>query len=142
DRLVALLGDTPAAGPRAVRVQLDDGTTLSLALRSVGRDWTMGDLVTDNSHRAGQPTGAPHSTRSGTAQCIIPFHALGSITVDTDAIAPSIAPAAPMRLADRLGLTFVLRDLARRRHAVDLSLSWGTVHGTIDRVSRDHVDVA
>jgi len=35
----------------------------------------------------------------------------------------------------------VLRDLCRRR-AVDLVLAAGEVHGTIDRVGRDHVDIA
>jgi hypothetical protein len=35
-----------------------------------------------------------------------------------------------------------LRDLCRRRRAVDLDLLTGAIHGTIDRVGRDHVDLA
>lgn len=45
-------------------------------------------------------------------------------------------------MSARLGLAFVLRDLSRRRCELDLVLSSGTVHGTIDRVGRDHCDLA
>jgi hypothetical protein len=36
----------------------------------------------------------------------------------------------------------VLRDLCRRRCAVELVLTGGPLHGTIDRVGRDHCDLA
>src|SRR5690606_32630989 len=78
------------------------------------------------------------------AQCIVPFSAVGSIVLDDDELETSIAstPGAAPRLADRLGLTFVLRDLARRRRAVELHMTFGVLHGTIDRVGRDHIDLA
>ena len=45
-------------------------------------------------------------------------------------------------LSARLTLPFVLRDLCRRRAALDLHTAVGDVHGTIDRVGRDHLDIA
>jgi hypothetical protein len=46
-------------------------------------------------------------------------------------------------LSARLGVAFVLRDLCRRRAAVDLATASGEhLHGTVDRVGRDHLDLA
>ena len=45
-------------------------------------------------------------------------------------------------LASRLGLPFVLRDLCRRRTALHITTARERVHGTIDRVARDHLDLA
>jgi hypothetical protein len=45
-------------------------------------------------------------------------------------------------LAARLGLAFVLRDLCRRRTPVRVSTIAEQLHGTIDRVGRDHLDLA
>ena len=45
-------------------------------------------------------------------------------------------------LSARLTLSFVLRDLCRRRKFVEIRLLDSTVFGTIDRVGRDHVDLA
>ena len=42
----------------------------------------------------------------------------------------------------RLGLPFVLRDLCRRRRQVEVTTADGILVGTIDRVGRDHVDLA
>jgi hypothetical protein len=64
---------------------------------------------------------------------------------------PVAAEAGGSALAARLTLPFVLRDLCRRRAAVDLRIAsahgggepgTGSVHGTIDRVGRDHLDLA
>jgi hypothetical protein len=54
---------------------------------------------------------------------------------------PGVDPA--VSLSARLGLAFVLRDLCRRRGAVDVSTaSEERLHGTIDKVGRDHLDLA
>ena len=57
---------------------------------------------------------------------------------------PSLEPVpeSSARLAERIGLSFVLRDLCRRRAPVRLTTVDGMVHGTLDRVARDHVDLA
>ncbi|MET1017293.1 MAG: hypothetical protein ABWX76_10775, partial [Leifsonia flava] len=49
------------------------------------------------------------------------------------------------RLTDRIGVSFVLRDLCRRRVYVQLhcrSTSPAIHGGTLDRVAGDHVDLA
>ena len=51
-------------------------------------------------------------------------------------------PESSARLAERIGISFVLRDLCRRRTPVHLATDDGRVHGTIDRVARDHLDLA
>jgi hypothetical protein len=55
----------------------------------------------------------------------------------------SLAPVAERsELAARLGITFLLRDLCRRRAAVTVRTYSGDATGTIDRVGRDHFDLA
>ena len=76
----------------------------------------------------------------------MPLGAVTGVVVDAALVAASLAPPAAgdghPSLSARLGLTFVLRDLCRRRRAIDLVLGSGQLHGTIDRVGRDHLDLA
>ena len=130
DRLVAL--DSSAGGSRyRLAVTLADGVRMLVHPVAFGRDWFSADLITEGSRAR---------------QCIVPLGSLVSIALEAPLVAQSLAgPAVPdghPSLSARLGLTFVLRDLCRRRRAVDLVLLSGEVHGTIDRVGRDHVDVA
>lgn len=127
DRLVALHDAAAGSPDYRLRLQLTDGYRVNIVPRSIGRDWLMADAVDD---------------RDIPDQCIVPFHSIGAITLERDHVESSTRAAPPARLADRLGLTFVLRDLARRRRAVELHTSCGVVHGTIDRVGRDHLDLA
>lgn len=134
DRLIAVheaAGQESAgqSNDHSVRVQLVDGTPLTVVPRSIGRDWMMGDII-DESPAA--------------SQCLVPLTSIGSVVLEEDCFEQSLhsrASATP-RLSDRLGLTFALRDLARRRRAVELHLKGGVLHGTIDRVGRDHFDLA
>lgn len=129
DRLIAVHEVPGRSGDYRVRVQLVDGRQFTVLPRSIGRDWIMGDIQDESSI---------------TSQCIVPLAAIGSLTFDDEHLEQSLRPgtsAAP-RLSDRLGLTFILRDLARRRRAVALHASFGVLHGTIDRVGRDHIDLA
>ena len=59
-----------------------------------------------------------------------------------DAAASVTASTPAGALSERLGLAFVLRDLCRRRRAVEVTAHGAVFHGTIDRVARDHLDVA
>jgi len=118
------------AAPGAVlALTLVDGTRLAARVVTVGRDWLSADVVDDSTARR---------------QAIIPIAAIASVVVPREIVAASLAvrqephPA----LTARLGLAFVLRDLCRRRRAVGLSVSGATLHGTIDRVGRDHFDLA
>ncbi|WP_166789680.1 hypothetical protein [Cryobacterium fucosi] len=51
-------------------------------------------------------------------------------------------PDRSARLVDRIGLSFVLRDLCRRRSSLEVHTRTGLLTGTIDRVGRDHIDLA
>ncbi len=129
DRLVSI----HAAGTEqniAVRLSLSDGTMLRLQPLAFGKDW-MSARVLDESRRR--------------AQVVVPIWAVASITLNRDQIGSSLVAPEPEQqrgLAARLSLAFVLRDLCRRRLAIELLLLGGVLHGTIDRVGRDHCDLA
>lgn len=129
DRLVAVHDTAGRGHDYRVRAQLVDGRQLTMLPRSIGRDWVMGDIE-DESPVA--------------SQCVVPLAAIGSLILGDEHVEPSLhsIPSTTPRLSDRLGFTFVLRDLARRRRAIELHLSFGVFHGTIDRVGRDHIDLA
>ena len=114
-----------------VRLVLADGLALRVRPRTFGRDWFSGDLVEESARRS---------------QCIVPIAAVGSLLLERGQVAASLGgtldQAATGSLAARLSLAFVLRDLCRRRAALDLRTPTGVVHGTIDRVGRDHLDLA
>ena len=80
--------------------------------------------------------------RSG--QCVVPLASIAAVLPSRSQLDPSLEPVpeSSARLAERIGLSFVLRDLCRRRAPVRLTTVDGMVHGTLDRVARDHVDLA
>lgn len=51
-------------------------------------------------------------------------------------------PAPRVGVSERMGIGFVLRDLARRRVPVAMQVGARTVSGTIDRAGADHLDLA
>lgn len=127
DRIVALQAVVASTGP--VRVTLRGGDRVLLRPVTVGRDWFSADLA----ERPGQ--------------VLVPLDAVASLTLARDQVSASLssnpsATAEHPTLSERLGLPFVLRDLCRRRRAIELVLADSVVHGTIDRVGRDHVDIA
>lgn len=129
DRLAAMAaaaGEDPSA---TIRVELRGGRLLELRPLSFGRDWMSAAL-----HPAGRRQG----------QCIVPLAAIAALLPTPAQLERSLLPVAEpaTRLAERIGLTFVLRDLCRRRMPVHLTTEDGRVHGTLDRVARDHVDLA
>jgi hypothetical protein len=117
DRLVAMKA-------RPIAVTLRGGSVVTLTVEQVGRDWVVG---------GGDPAG----------DVIVPFGAIASVALPLAWSRESLE-SAPERdvLAARLGLAFVLRDLARRRLYVEIVLTAGVSAGTLDRVGRDHIDVA
>lgn len=128
DRLVALRRSHGRRDDYAVRIALTSGEIVSVRPATVGKDWLSGDI------RDGSVT---------ERQCIVPFSAMSGIVVDRDAVRASLEPIADEKsLAARLGFAFVLRDLARRRSAIEIGTLDGDHRGTIDRVGRDHLDLA
>lgn len=116
-----------SAPDRSLGIETVDGERAEIVIETVGRDWFAGAM------------------QRGTmrASIIVPLHALASVVPSGDQIPRGLRPQpAPTALSAQLGLAFVLRDLCRRRLALDVRTSAGVWHGTIDRVGRDHLDLA
>ncbi len=115
----------------SISVLLVDGTRMPLRPVTIGRDWFSADLVDESTSRA---------------QCIVPLAAIGGLSLRRPQVAQSLSesaiPESGAGLSSRLTLSFVLRDLCRRRASIEVRLLDGTVFGTIDRVGRDHLDIA
>ncbi|MFB6609546.1 hypothetical protein ACFCVO_04465 [Agromyces sp. NPDC056379] len=126
DRLSAI---ARSVSDDAVAIELHGGRTISFRPQVFGRDWVSG--------RSAEPG-------QGGAQCVVPIAAIAAVLPTRAQLDPSLesVPEASARIAERIGLPFVLRDLCRRRTPVRLCTIDGEVHGTIDRVARDHLDLA
>jgi hypothetical protein len=120
DRLFAL---ARAPGNRAVRIGLAGGIRIAVRPQSIGRDWLAAVL----------PDGR---------QCIVPLASIASVSLGRAEVSLSLAATTQDTVSGRLGLPFVLRDLCRRRRQVELTTLDGILVGTIDRVGRDHLDLA
>jgi hypothetical protein len=130
DRLRSL-ATAPATDERILRLLLADASRVSIAPARFGRDWVAGELLEESGRRP---------------QCVVSLDAIDGVTLTRSQVLPSLdgtrGEESAGALSARLGLQFVLRDLCRRRQAVDLWLRDSRIHGTIDRVGRDHIDVA
>jgi len=124
-----------ARGSRAavLRVVLSSGETITVRPTTFGRDWLAADPAADLLDGA-----------SAGAQCVLPLAAIAGVVLHPDQVAGSLGAESESaaRLVDRIGLPFVLRDLCRRRRSVVLRTPAGLLTGTIDRVGRDHLDLA
>ena len=116
---------------RMLRLGLADGSRVSVGPATFGRDWLAGELIEESGRRP---------------QCVVSLEAITGIVLSRAQVIQSLDSSgggeSPGALSARLGFPFVLRDLCRRRQAVDLWLRDGRLHGTIDRVGRDHLDLA
>ncbi|CAN5429715.1 hypothetical protein BH09ACT4_BH09ACT4_13830 [soil metagenome] len=130
DRFRGMMHESNASTP--LRVLLTDGSRISITVGAIGRDWIAGEICGE-----GQQAGS----------CVVPVAALAACFPDVAQIAASThtddaAGSAVGFLASRLGLAFVLRDLCRRRAPLHITTPREQLHGTIDRVARDHLDLA
>lgn len=113
-----------------VRIELRTGASLAVRPSAFGRDWLSGDQLD------GDRTGR---------HCIVPLDAIAAVLAGPALLERSLEPQAAhgtSTLTDRMGVVFPLRDLGRRRAPVHVLTEGGRVHGTIDRVARDHLDLA
>ncbi len=128
ERLMSL-HNSSAGSDYSIRVDVA-GAHLRVSPTNFGKDWMAARVIDETARRT---------------QVVLPLRAISGVIVDRVHSLSSLA-ATPVEgatsLSARLGLTFVLRDLSRRRSELDLVLASGTVHGTIDRVGRDHCDLA
>ncbi|MEQ1735330.1 MAG: hypothetical protein ABL886_02725 [Rhodoglobus sp.] len=127
DRLRAL----HASSTEPLSITLKTGSRLLMSVEGFGRDWVSVDVI-DGPVRRGP--------------CLVPIASITSISLPPGRVAASLDAERDARaeasLALRLGLPFVLRDLCRRRRSVELVTAHATTRGTIDRVGRDHLDLA
>jgi hypothetical protein len=113
-----------------IRVQLISGESIPVRPATVGRDWISGDI------RDGSAAGR---------QCIVPLAAITAVSLTREQVRRSLATTdrrTEVAVAARLGVAFVLRDLCRRRATLEVVTTGGSAWGTIDRVGRDHFDLA
>lgn len=108
-------------------VELVDGTTWRLRVRSLGKDWFQASAGHDDQR-----------------ELVVPLHAVAAIGLSptqADWSLDEVGHKQPS-LLDRLTISFLLRDLCRRRAGVVVHTRGGRWSGTIDRVGRDHLDLA
>ena len=129
DRLIAI-GEGGHDPEQPVALLLTTGEQLLVRPSTFGRDWFLAELA-EEGHRS---------------QCVVPLSGVAALLLTRAQIESSLVrsenPANDRALSARLTLPFVLRDLCRRRAAVSLHTAIGDAHGTIDRVGRDHIDLA
>lgn len=129
DRLIAVHERGPES-QRSVALVLTTGEQLAVRPSTFGRDWVVAELAEEQRR----------------TQCVVPLAAVAAVLLTRAQVESSLEPvdAGPHErgLSARLTLPFLLRDLCRRRAALDLHTAAGDVHGTIDRVGRDHLDLA
>ncbi|MBB5618565.1 hypothetical protein [Microcella frigidaquae] len=125
ERLVALRRSAEAE--QVLTIRLVTGERVRLRLVTIGRDWFAGSVE------------APPRA----VQMAVPLAAVDALLLSPAQATTSLIPVAEAsELGARLGLSFLLRDLCRRRASVALRTRGGQVTGTIDRVGRDHLDLA
>ena len=129
DRLIAI-EESGRASELSVAVLLTTGEQLTVRPVTFGRDWFVAELTEENRR----------------SQCVVALAGIAALLLTRAQIEASLTPVASApnerALSARLTLPFVLRDLCRRRTALDLHTVTGIAHGTIDRVGRDHLDLA
>lgn len=108
-------------GPGRVVLRTRGGTTVRLALESVGPGWIAGREV------------------DGGASALVPVASIGWLRTEPP-IGIDAGPSPTRR--DRITLAIALRELGRRRSVVELDLAHDRPTGTIDRVAADHLDLA
>lgn len=135
DRLLQLASVSERGANYSISFVLLGGGTLSAIVKTIGKDWFAADL---------DPRVSGGTRRQ--QQCIVPLAAVQGLSLTKRQIRHSLEPRPSHEgagaITDRLGLAFLLRDLCRRRTAVEVVLAAESVFGTIDRVGRDHFDIA
>ena len=112
-----------------IRVVLVTGETLALSPTTLGLDWLAADLL-----------GAANNP----VECVIPLSSVAGVVLDEQQSVASLAieSESTSMQTERVGFPFVLHSLCRRRRTVELDTKGGVLTGTIDRVARDHLDLA
>ncbi|CAN5282067.1 hypothetical protein BH11ACT2_BH11ACT2_08130 [soil metagenome] len=130
ERIVSVRDSYERRADYSLRFLLISGESVPVRPATVGRDWLSGDIRDGSAARR---------------QCILPLTAIAGMSLTREQVRRSLAPserATEATLATRLSVAFVLRDLCRRRVSLEIVTVAGSAFGTIDRVGRDHLDLA
>lgn len=147
-----------SCGVRPVDLRLIGGRWCRVAIHTVGVDWLAGTRETvsqgDTASHPAAPgasivvalgavsavrLGSPASPGFGAARRP---PTISAVAADAAHPSPDLVDAQGSVSAGRIRLAIVLGDLCRRRTAVTVSTRERDLHGTIDRVGRDHADIA
>ena len=136
ERLRSLHQTNPAT---VISASLKGGRSLAFQIRNVGKDWIAIEVQD------------PADIRG---PLILGLHALTSVDIPQERVKDSLgtpvgevsdhdlrALSSSARLAEKVNLAFVLRDVSRRRKQVMVHSVIGQFHGTIDQVGSDHLDI-
>ena len=131
DRIASVVRSQDAGGDWSLRLVIGDGSTIAIRVSAFGKDWLSGSVA--------DATGHPQR------QVVLPSVSITGVILTPDQLAASLDPmpdSGARGLTQRLSLAFMLRDLCRRRLTVDVRTRAGSLHGTFDRIGKDHVDLA
>ena len=136
ERLVSLQRIQPAIELVGIS---KDGRKLGFRIKNVGKDWVALDV---------------HEPAELRGPVIAPIYVLNNIEIPAGIVRESLGTpvgeisdhdlrklSSTPRLAEKVNLAFVLRDLSRRRKRVTIHTSLGDASGTIDHVGVDHLDL-
>lgn len=131
DRLLSVHRAATDPAHQSLRLTLRDGSEVRVTPSTFGRDWFAAEL---------------HGEMRKDRPCVIPLEAISSVALTSAQVYSSLdgLPGSDedRSLGARLGFGFLLRDLCRRRAPVSVRLRGVTLSGTLDRVGRDHCDLA
>jgi hypothetical protein len=121
---------------QAISLTLTSGILVAVCIMRHGSDWFAVDVISPVAleGHALVPLAAVSQLHPTASQLKTSLGAVPSAVLTTGSHAP--------RIADSIGLGFVLRDLARRRRTLEIHTLHGVVVGTVDRVGVDHCDIA
>lgn len=128
DRLLALeRGLQPG---ETITVLLHSGDRLEIVPTEFGADWLIADTRT--------------SGGASVQRVLVPLVGMSTLLLRTDQLERSLQPSQERAtsLTAKLGVSIPLRDFARQRVVVECTTTMGQCTGTIDRVGRDHLDLA
>ena len=138
----------------SLQITLMSGRALEVSLIRHGRDWCAVDVISPPAldGHAILPIASIaalhlHAGQLSASMGLSDTGAVSSPTTTDNMVHPThVLPggwqATAPRIADTIGLGFVLRDLARRRRTLEIHSLQGVFVGTLDRVGVDHCDLA
>lgn len=136
DRLIALQGTQEKI---TISLNLKDGREISGSIKNVGKDWTALE-VEGPQELHGALIVALQAVRSLRIPNELERLSLGNQVGEVTDSALEALSSRP-RLAQKINLAFVMRDIGRRRKTVTIATQKQNVRGTIDHVGQDHLDL-